>query len=371
MSDFGRERDVWNRLGAEDPLWAILSEEQQQNNAWNVNTFFARGRLDAQVAMHLLDALEVRVEAGAFLDFGCGVGRVSQHLCEHFATGVGVDVAQPMIDLARDFNRFGARMQYHHNDASDLGLLDDASFDLVYSGIVLQHIPEDAAKQYLREFVRVLRPGGVALFQLPSHEQGLPPGGRALPEGAFCARLYADAGYLRGVPGEPVALRVIGRNESPHTWPNLLESDGEVFVRLGNHWLDAAGGEILHDQARCQLMHSVSPGQETHLGILVNLPERPGDYLLEFDFVEEGVTWFAERGSPTLRIPVAVAGERNVSPGSNEHLPDFGMYPIRRAEVEAVVRDAGGEVVAVCNANCSGPTWADYWYVVRRSDAEA
>ncbi len=369
MSDFEREREVWNTLGGEDPLWAILSEDQQQNNTWNVNTFFERGRLDARVAMHLLEAFDLQVEHGAFLDFGCGVGRVSQHLCESFATGVGIDVSQPMIDMARDFNRFGERMHYHCNDHGDLSLLDDASFDFIYSGIVLQHIPQEEAKRYIREFVRVLRPSGVALFQIPSHEQPLPDSAHALPDEAFQAWIYSDLGYLRGVPGEPVALRLIIRNESSHTWPNLIDSDGDVFVRLGNHWLDPAGGLLLHDQARCQLMHSVTPRGEAHIGILVNLPEEPGDYVLEFDLVQEGIAWFAEHGSPTLQIPVTVKGGKKTSPGPNEHLPSCGMYPIRRQEVEATVLDAGGCVVVVANANCGGPTWADYWYAVRRAGA--
>jgi ubiquinone/menaquinone biosynthesis C-methylase UbiE len=36
--------------------------------------------------------------------------------------------------------------------------------------VVLQHVPERAAiESYLREFVRVLRPGGLAAFQMPAH----------------------------------------------------------------------------------------------------------------------------------------------------------------------------------------------------------
>ena len=37
------------------------------------------------------------------------------------------------------------------------------------SFITLQHIPPDAVRSYLAEFVRILRPGGAMFFQLPSH----------------------------------------------------------------------------------------------------------------------------------------------------------------------------------------------------------
>ena len=366
MSSFEREREVWATLGDEDPLWAILSEDGRQNNAWDIETFFERGRLDADVAWHLLAAVGAVPRGGDFLDFGCGVGRVARHLCDRFERGVGVDVSGAMIERAIELNPVGERMRYQLNESDDLSLLGDASFDLVYSGIALQHIPPPAAAAYIREFVRILRPGGIALFQVPSHEHGMPTGTTPLASDAYRARLSSDVESIRGRPGAPVALRVIVVNESIHRWPNLIDAAGEVFLRLGNHWLAADGTVTLHDQARCQLMHSVAPGTETHLGILVNLPDDAGNHLLEFDLVQEGVTWFAEKGSPTLRIPVTVEGDRPPRVPPNDHLPEFGMYPIPRPEVEGLIADAAGEVVAVCNANCSGPTWADYWYVVRR-----
>jgi SAM-dependent methyltransferase len=44
----------------------------------------------------------------------------------------------------------------------------DASFDLVYSGFVFQHMPKTVAYNYFLETRRVLRPGGLFSFQLPS-----------------------------------------------------------------------------------------------------------------------------------------------------------------------------------------------------------
>jgi SAM-dependent methyltransferase len=40
----------------------------------------------------------------------------------------------------------------------------DESFAFVYSNIVLQHVPRRLALGYLREFVRVLEPGGALVF---------------------------------------------------------------------------------------------------------------------------------------------------------------------------------------------------------------
>ncbi|MGB2888943.1 MAG: class I SAM-dependent methyltransferase, partial [Candidatus Acidiferrales bacterium] len=45
-------------------------------------------------------------------------------------------------------------------------------FDFIYSSFTLQHMAPRYAKGYLREFMRVLAPGGVLVFNLPSEPAG-------------------------------------------------------------------------------------------------------------------------------------------------------------------------------------------------------
>ncbi len=59
------------------------------------------------------------------------------------------------------------RCNYHVNTVADLSLFPDGAFDFIYSNITLQHIPPEASEAYIGEFMRVLRPGGIALFQVP------------------------------------------------------------------------------------------------------------------------------------------------------------------------------------------------------------
>ena len=56
------------------------------------------------------------------------------------------------------------------NAAPDLGQLETASFDLVYSSIALQHVPSvSEIERYVAEFLRVARPDGHVVFGLPYH----------------------------------------------------------------------------------------------------------------------------------------------------------------------------------------------------------
>ena len=48
-----------------------------------------------------------------------------------------------------------------------LALFPNEHFDFLYSSITLQHMPPELIRGYLAEFVRVLRRGGVLMFQLP------------------------------------------------------------------------------------------------------------------------------------------------------------------------------------------------------------
>jgi len=150
-------------------MWAILSDPAQRGNKWDEEAFFETGRTHVAEAMARLESLDVHPARSRALDFGCGLGRLTQALAEHFEKVDGVDIAPSMIEGARHHNRHGDQVEYHLNDRDDLGLFPDCSFDLVLSFIVLQHIENRYKMGYLREFVRIVRPGGVILFTVPSH----------------------------------------------------------------------------------------------------------------------------------------------------------------------------------------------------------
>lgn len=165
-------RRNWDGLGRADPLWAILARPERLGGGWDKDEslFFATGKATVEGILDVLDRHGLRpAQLDRALDFGCGVGRLTQALVPHVGRVDGVDIAGSMIELAREYNTFPSRAFYHLNSAPNLRLFDDDSFDLLVSVIVLQHIPNRLKRQYLAEFVRVLRPGGAAVFTVPSH----------------------------------------------------------------------------------------------------------------------------------------------------------------------------------------------------------
>jgi 2-polyprenyl-3-methyl-5-hydroxy-6-metoxy-1,4-benzoquinol methylase len=168
--DFERLRRNWENLGRKDPMWAILTAPGTEGGRWDEQAFFQTGVefvdwLGAWLVHHGID-----LPHGDALDFGCGIGRLTQAMAPHSASATGVDVSQPMIELAAQKNRHGDAVRYVCNTRPDLSVFPDGSFDFVLSAIVLQHMRAEYSLRYLAEFLRVLRPGGLLFFQMATAE---------------------------------------------------------------------------------------------------------------------------------------------------------------------------------------------------------
>ena len=352
----------WEAFGRDDPLWAVLTEASRIGGRWDLDEFLERGESDVGACLAELDELGVRFERGRALDFGCGVGRLTQALAERFERCDGVDIAESMIEEARRINRHGDRCRYYVNDAPNLGLFSGASFDFVLSFIVLQHMEPRYSKAYIREFIRVLRPGGVAVFQLPSGPATKPP--EAMPAGAWRARINL-VGRQRPrelEAGAQVLLRVLVRNDGTSAWP------ADAHVRLGNRWSDQSGRVLVMDDARTDLPGEVLPGQELALELLVTAPSVSGRVRLDLDMVQEQVGWFGSRGSKSLRIPLRITDNGHALPSADvAAAPRMEMHAVPREEVVAIVNESGGEVEHALPDISAGAAFEGFRYVVRRT----
>lgn len=357
------QRD-WEAFGEIDPLWAILTDPSKKNNRWDLREFFATGEVEIDWFMDSLAALCVSPKKETALDFGCGVGRLTQALCRHFQLCDGVDIANSMIRLARTYNRYGDRCRYHVSRAGDLRMFEDNRFDLIYSNLVLQHIPPPYSTRYIRDFVRVLTPTGVAIFQVPTRAVGAPVGPAA--DAMLRAKIVVCPSTFTAIVGAEIQLAVTVRNTSPLVWPARSAAPTPYKFSLGNHWLTSSGEMKTLDDGRTELLDDLKPADEVTLPLTVTAPAEPDTYILEVDMVRENVAWFKDKGSPTCCVTVRVTTDSAVSgPVQAPHPPTatapkplvMGMYYLPRPTVDEVITAEGARLLHV--EECV-PTGADF-----------
>jgi SAM-dependent methyltransferase len=165
----------WTTLGTADPLWAVLVSPEHRGGRWDVRDFLRTGRAEIAAVLQRLTELGLAPARTSALDFGCGVGRLSQPLAAAFESVIGLDISQPMLAKARELDSAG-RVDFRLNDRADLAAYPDDSFDLVISSLVLQHLPAELATRYLGEMVRVCRPGGAVVVQVATRTDWSPKG---------------------------------------------------------------------------------------------------------------------------------------------------------------------------------------------------
>jgi SAM-dependent methyltransferase len=356
----------WNAFAKNDPFWAILTASDKENGRWKAEEFFATGKSEIDTLMESVASLNWNRRLRRALDFGCGVGRLSQALCKYFEECYGVDIASEMLRLADGFNRHGSRCLYRLNTENDLRLFSDNYFDFIYSNIVLQHMQPEYASNYIREFLRILAPGGLIVFQVPSEIVRTPgPGSDStrLPETAFHA-LIRPVRVERSVAAATETQVVVNvKNISNVTWPRSS-------VCLGNHWLRENGEAVVFDDARAELRRDLLAGSEIQFILEATAPGEPGVYFMELDMVQEGVAWFSQHGSKSAIFPVQVeaAELRTPEPTTAISRAQMEMYGMSLESIVGIVTQSGGRFVEIKEDACAGPNWRSYRYSVTKND---
>ncbi len=159
-----------NQLAAAATWWnnslqetGIQGMERRLDPAAGWETVLESGREDLAPAIEL--ASMTTGNDRAVLDIGCGVGRMSQALSHHFGKVVGVDVAETLLQLARERNT-NPRVTFEQGDGWTIlpGLRE--TFDAAFSYEVLYIIEPRTVANYFQDVVRLLRPGGEFVFQM-------------------------------------------------------------------------------------------------------------------------------------------------------------------------------------------------------------
>jgi hypothetical protein len=160
-------------------------------------------------------------------------------------------------------------------------------------------------------------------------------------------------------------------NKGSQTWP-AAGKDGWYLVTVGNHWLDEQGERITTDDGRATLPKDVPPGDSAVVHLEVRTPEERGTYGLEVDLVQEGVGWFADRGSQPAAVFAKVRQPwfRRTAAPDDAAEPRMEMYGVPVDEMRAWIEAAGARLLeAIPWSTISGtesPDWQRWCFVAAR-----
>jgi ubiquinone/menaquinone biosynthesis C-methylase UbiE len=137
---------------------------------WRFDTV---GRLELEVLKR-----EGLKHTDTLVDLGCGTGRLAVHAIPTLAGGhyVGIDISQAMLDAARKRIEETVpdppcRVSWVHQTTPDFALENDSA-DMVCAFSVINHMEHEDAYLYLKEALRIVRPGGRFVFScLPMHTE--------------------------------------------------------------------------------------------------------------------------------------------------------------------------------------------------------
>jgi hypothetical protein len=175
---------------------------------------------------------------------------------------------------------------------------------------VLMELARDLAARVLAagERVEALQwQGG----EMPGVPEELRPSGTSrpdrMPEGAYRARIEFRRG-IEGilVTGEDLPLDVKVTNDSPHRWQVARNASLEGGIAVSWHLRAADGSMLVENHPRRWLPRDLGPGESAEVTLGVRMPSSPGLYRIELDLVHEGFTWFADEGSPSATVGIAV-----------------------------------------------------------------
>lgn len=161
-----RMRKDWNRRANENAMHYIMTGRAD----WDYEDFMATGEADVK---RFVDPFLERygvARLGSILELGCGIGRMTLALAARFDRVDAFDVSDEMIERARTLHKDKSNIRFQVCNGRDLKSCPSLAYDMVFSYIVLQHIPDpEIIYNYCREFGRLLKSNGVFLFQVANN----------------------------------------------------------------------------------------------------------------------------------------------------------------------------------------------------------
>jgi len=145
----------------------------------------------------------------------------------------------------------------------------------------------------------------------------------------YNASIRADKKKYSVLAGNKLHIGFQLKNVGQKTWSSSVENP----CLLSYHLLDKDGQTVQYDNRRFTLPKDTLPGQKIELSINVKSPLQKGQYILEFDLLREGLSWFKDTGSKTLKVLLSVLNREWIEDKMDWTL-DYGTFTKFTSNVE-------------------------------------
>ncbi|MDD3819578.1 MAG: NBR1-Ig-like domain-containing protein, partial [Actinomycetota bacterium] len=118
--------------------------------------------------------------------------------------------------------------------------------------------------------------------------------------------------------------------------------NGDNPVYLGYHWIDFRTKKVVVFDGKRSIISrdGIDVGDEEVFDLTVISPSEPGEYILQIDLVQEGVTWFSYKGVPPLEKYVSVDITYSAEYYDAGETPNY-VEPGEEFEVKVKVKNSG------------------------------
>lgn len=132
-----------------------------------------------------------------------------------------------------------------------------------------------------------------------------------LPDSGFKAEVSAVDPPERLRPGQVAVINIKVKNTSDVIWfqrggETTDRTDNMFYIAAGNKWLDKDSKPTSETEGHNGIPKDLKPGEETEMTLQITAPKEPGEWFMQLDMVQEGVSWFHERGSTATKVKVNV-----------------------------------------------------------------
>lgn len=160
-------KNKWNKLASKNSRYFVMTD---LGESITEEEFKKTGEKDYKELIENDDF--VKSNLGDFkektvLEIGCGTGRITEFLSQHFRKIFAVDISEKMIEEGRQRLKHVSNIEFAAINGVLYPTISDSSVDFVFSFIVFQHMPnKKVVRKNFEEIKRVLKNNGIAKIQV-------------------------------------------------------------------------------------------------------------------------------------------------------------------------------------------------------------